>query len=106
VRLQPDFNPALGTFLVAEPNILIDKSHTVLNAIQNRLNLELDSWSPRRGFFCGANFRLTRPLETSSFFSAALRAALACASLRAIVLFPSWKSEQSPTDCATEPEFV
>src|SRR5215472_5455420 len=65
VSLQADFNSTLGPFLLAESNVLIDKSRRVLNAVQNRLKLELNGWSPRRRFACVDNHRLTPATETS-----------------------------------------
>ena len=64
MSLQADFNSTPGPFLLAEPNVLIDKSRLVLKAVQNRLKLELNGWSPRRGFACVDNHRLTPATET------------------------------------------
>jgi hypothetical protein len=75
-----NFNPLRFALPSPQPDILENKSRMGLNLVQDRFNLKLNGWSPRQEFFCCANFRLTRPIETS-FFSAALFAALACASL-------------------------
>lgn len=78
-RLGPhrDFNPLRPASPTLEPNILENESGMGLNLVQNRFNVQLDGWSPRRRFLCSSHPRFTRPMETS-FFSAALFAAPAC----------------------------
>src|SRR3974390_2939412 len=65
VRLQGNFNPTLRPFSLMEANVLINKSDIRLNPVENCFNFELNGWSPRRGFACCSNHRLTQPTETS-----------------------------------------
>ena len=60
-----NFNPLRFALPTPQPDILENKSRMGLNLIQNRFNLQLNGWSPRRRFLCCSNHRLTPPMETS-----------------------------------------
>ena len=106
MRPQADLNPLWLPSPRNQPNVLEDKSRMRLNLIQNRLNLELNVWSPCSRFLCCSNHRLTLTLETS-FFSAAL---FRRSPVRAFfVPFPGSRhapAEDLPTDSAIEPFFL
>ena len=45
MRLQPDLD-AMGMTFATEPDLLVNEPHKMLYPVQNRLNFELNSWSP------------------------------------------------------------
>jgi hypothetical protein len=60
-----NFHPLRFALPSLEPDILENESGMGLNLVQNRFNLQLNGWSPRRRFLCCSNHRLTPPTETS-----------------------------------------
>jgi hypothetical protein len=67
MRLQADFDRPRLPPVTLQPNFLVHKSGKVLYSVQNRLNLELNSWSPRSINCFLVNRRLIEPLEISYF---------------------------------------
>jgi len=67
MRLQADFDRPRLPPVTLQPNFLVHKSGKVLYSVQNRLNLELNSWSPRSINCFLLNRRLIEPLEISYF---------------------------------------
>ncbi len=67
MRLQADFDRPRLALMTLQPNLLINKPGKVLHPVQNRLNLELNSWSPRSIVCFLDNRRLIEPLEISYF---------------------------------------
>lgn len=45
MSLQGDRKPGLADAASMEPDPLVNKAHEMLNPVQDRFNLELDSWS-------------------------------------------------------------
>ena len=71
MRLQANFDRTRLALMTLQPNLLIHKPGKVLHPVQNRLNLELNSWSPRSIVCFLDNRRLIEPLEISYFVFAA-----------------------------------
>src|ERR1700739_4929474 len=67
MRLQANFDRARLALMTLQPNLLINKPAKVLHPVQNRLNLELNSWSPRWIVCFLGNRRLIESLEISYF---------------------------------------
>src|SRR6266566_9683086 len=67
MRLQANFDRPRLALMTLQPNLLINKPGKVLHPVQNRLNLELNSWSPRSIVCVLDNRRLIEPLEISYF---------------------------------------
>jgi hypothetical protein len=55
VRLQPNVDRLRFPLFSQQFDFLIDKPSKVLNCVQNRLKLDLNSWSPFVGWFVSAN---------------------------------------------------
>src|SRR6266478_1698133 len=72
MRLQAYFDRTRLALMTLQPNLLIHKPGKVLHPVQNRLNLELNSWSPRSIVCFLDNRRLIEPLEISYFVFACL----------------------------------
>ena len=102
VRSSSDLNPLRPARLAVKPYVLEDESGMGLNLIQNRFNVQLNGWSPRRGFLCCSNHRLTPPTETS-FLSAAPCAAPSCGSSACRLPLAVHCRRKLPTNCAIEP---
>src|SRR5205809_164232 len=58
VRLHPDFNP--GRYPAAQTNALVNKSHKMLNPVEDGFNFQLHRWSPARWFAFVFNSQTTR----------------------------------------------
>jgi hypothetical protein len=67
MRLQVNFDRARLSLMTLQPNFLVNKPRKVLYSIQNRLNLSLNSWSPRSIICVLDNRRVIEPLEISYF---------------------------------------
>ena len=68
MRRQADFD---GLDLASSPNqpyLPVNEPNKMLHPIQDGLNLELNSWSPRSILCFLTNCRVIEPLEISYFF--------------------------------------
>jgi hypothetical protein len=67
MRLQANLDRPRLPLLTLQSNLLVNKTRKVLYSVQNRFNLELNSWSPRLINCFFDNCRLIEPLEISYF---------------------------------------
>ena len=68
MRRQADFDGLDLASSPIQPHLPVNEPNKMLHPIQNGLNLELNSWSPRSILCFLVNYRVIEPLEISYFF--------------------------------------